>query len=41
MISDVRFINEVNFLITNNGLLIKIIAEDRNDERLNYESQNN
>ena len=38
MISDVRFINEANFIINNNGLLIKIIAEDRNIERLNFES---
>ncbi len=40
MIADVRFINEADYIKNNNGLLIRIEAPDRNNDRLNKESNN-
>jgi hypothetical protein len=41
VITDCRFKNEVNYIKNNNGLLIKIIAQERNKRRLVQESNNN
>lgn len=38
IISDVRFVNEYNFITNNNGVVIRIYAPDRNSEKLLSES---
>lgn len=41
VIPDCRFKNEINYIKSNNGILIKIIAPIRNEKRLQNESEGN